>query len=184
MKTLATVVTPSLLRNQPPLGARRVVFKNFAEEAGHLRKMVTEGTADMSLRELTISIIRPRAEAKHEADQALAVAEWVQDNIYYVHEGTETFEKPATTLRLRAGDCDAMTVLILSMLGTIGIRGKMCILKINGRYAHIFPIAIVKQDGEMHRLTLDATLNKPVRDLVNPVAMAKSRGDKVEALFA
>jgi hypothetical protein len=72
------------------------------------------------------------------------------------------------------------------MLGNIGIRNKLCILKINGRWAHIFPVALVVQDGESHRLTLDATLDKdkyPIRDLANPIALVRARGDRCEPLF-
>jgi hypothetical protein len=85
-----------------------------------------------------------------------------------------------------AGDCDDFALLICSMLGTIGIKEKLCILKINGRWAHIFAVAVVKQDGEAHRLTLDATLELPaypIRDLVNPIALVRARGDTCEPLF-
>jgi len=186
MKTTASHRTHSLISGLPFLAAS-VKFRNFGDEAAELRKMVSRYTGDLALKEFALKIIRDAGVApKQEVEQALAIAEWVQENIYYVHEGRETFQKPATTLRLLAGDCDDFTVLIAAMLGTVGIRNKLCILKINGRWAHIFPVAVVVQDGETHRLTLDATLNKaqyPIRDLVNPIQLVRDRGQRCETLF-
>lgn len=191
VRILEKVVHPSVLGDGAgPLVSASVRFKNIHEEAGQIRKIVTAGIANMAIRELAVSIIVPDVEMKNEYAQALAIGQWVQDNIYYVHEGVETFERPETTLRLKSGDCDAMTVLILSLCGAIGIRGKMCILKLNGRYAHIFPVVFVKvparagKKAEMHRLTLDATLDFPLDALKNPIEMCQARGDKVETIFA
>jgi hypothetical protein len=68
-------------------------------------------------------------------------------------------------------------------------------LRINGRWAHIFPVALVNDGGTLHRLTLDGTLLKrsdgpdhapiddPIGDMVNPIALVQARGDQVEAFF-
>lgn len=186
VKTLRTQQSRSLVGGLP-LASAAVTFKNFGDEAAALRKMVNHCTADIALKEFTLGVIRAAgAGSRQEYAQALAIGEWAQQNLYYVHEGRETFQRPETTLRLKAGDCDDFTILIASMLGTVGIRNKLCILKINGRWAHIFPIAVVVQSGESHRLTLDATLDKdryPIRDLANPIAIIKARGQRVEPLF-
>jgi hypothetical protein len=47
-------------------------------------------------------------------------------------------------------------------------------------------VAVPIQDGQPHRLTLDATLDVdqyPIRDLTNPIALVRARGDRVEPLF-
>lgn len=170
-------------------------FANFAEEAAFLRKMVDQYSGDVRLRELTLSVIFPACRPKDEPAQAIAIGKYVQDRTMYVHEGAETFQRPQTTLRLRAGDCDDYSLLIASMLGTVGIRNKLCILKLNGRWAHIFPVALVMDGGKLHRLTLDGTLVKradeppfepiddPISEMVNPIAICRARGDRVETLF-
>lgn len=188
MNVIGSSSSASLLDGGGPSFARAsVTFKNFGEEATELRRMVNRYSGDLALKEKTLEILHAAgAASRHEFDQAIAIGEWVQKNIYYVHEGRETFQRPATTLRLLAGDCDDFALLICSMLGTIGIKEKLCILKINGSWAHIFAVAVVKQNGEAHRLTLDATLELPaypIRDLVNPIALVRSRGDRVEPLF-
>lgn len=194
MRTLQAFTRASLLDGRS-LGQARLKFKNFAEEAAFLRKMVTEYTGNAQLREITIRVVFPHCRPKDEASQAIRIGKWVQDRTYYVHEGTELFQTPLTTYRLRAGDCDDYSILIASMLGCIGIRSKLCILKINGRWAHIFPVAIVNDAGKLHRLTLDGTLVKrsdagdhhpiddPISDLINPIALVKARGDLCEPFF-
>lgn len=170
-----------------------VVFRNFGDEASALRRMVNHASGDLSLKQKALEIIRDAgAHSRAEEDQALAIGEWVQKNVYYVHETRETFQRPETTLRLMAGDCDDFAILICGMLATIGIREKLCILK-TGKgalgpmgYSHIFAIALVNQDGKTHRLTLDATLDAgkyPIRSLANPIAIVKARGDRVEPMF-
>ncbi len=186
MKTLRTQQSRSLIGGLP-FASASVAFRNFGDEAGSLRKMVDHCSADLALKEFTLGVLRAAgAGSRQEFDQALAIGEWAQRNIFYVHETRETFQRPETTLRLKAGDCDDFAILIASCLGTIGIRNKLCILNINGKWAHIFPVAVVVQSGESHRLTLDATLDKdryPIRDLVNPIQIIKARGQAVEALF-
>jgi hypothetical protein len=178
-----------------PLAQARLKFRSFDEEAGFLRKMVEQSTGDAALRELTIRIIFPACRPKDEPAQALTIGRWIQDRTFYVHEGIELFQRPLTTIRLRAGDCDDYAIAIAAMLGCVGIRSKLCILKINGRWAHIFPVALVNDGGTLHRLTLDGTLLKrsdtgrhepiddPIGELVNPIALVQARGDQVETFF-
>lgn len=197
MKAIGSSSSASLVDDGPAFARASIDFRNFEEEATELRRMVNRYSGDLALKQKTLEILRDAgAASRHELDQALAIGEWVQRNIYYVHEARETFQRPATTLRLAAGDCDDFSLLINSMLGCCGIREKLCILKIGKgpagplappmRWAHIFPVAVVVQDGEPHRLTLDATLELPaypIRDLVNPIALVRARGDRVEPLF-
>jgi hypothetical protein len=194
MRTLAAFTRASLLDGKN-LSQARLKFKNFAEEAAYLRKIVSQYTGDAQLREITIRVVFPACRPKDEPAQALAIGKWVQDRTFYVHEGSELFQTPLTTIRLRAGDCDDYSILIAAMLGCVGIRSKLCILKINGRWAHIFPVALVNDAGKLHRLTLDGTLLKradggahepiddPISDYINPIALVKARGDQCEPFF-
>ena len=161
----------------------RLGFRNFEEEAAFLRSAVEKWSASMPLRELTLKLIFPACAERDEHEQALTIATWVQDTINYVHENRETFQTPFTTMRLRAGDCDDQSLLVCSMLATVGIRNKLCILKIRGTWAHIFPVAICKTREGPHRLTLDTTLDEPVRELVNPILKLQKKGVPVSAIF-
>jgi hypothetical protein len=187
MRALNTRTVSSLTGKGGSIKLTQVVFRNFEEEAGYLRKMVNLYSTDLALKEKALQIVRDAGvAARDEYGQALAIGTWVQENIYYVHEARETFQNPAITLRMAAGDCDKQAVLICSMLGTLGIKEKLCILKINGRWAHIFAVALVVQNGELHRLTLDSTLDAekyPISSLTNPIAIVRARGQRCEPLF-
>jgi Transglutaminase-like superfamily len=189
--------TSASLSGGEPFAEVAVAWRDFSDEAATIRKLINQGSGDLALKEFTLGVIHDAgAASRAELDQALAIGEWVQRNIFYVHEHGEILQRPATTLRLRAGDCDDFAILICSMLGTVGIREKACIIKTGKgtgaaavgpmRYSHIFAVALPVQDGKPHRLTLDATLEAdkyPIRDLVNPIALVKARGDRVEPLF-
>lgn len=197
MRALANRTAPSIVEGGADFPEVAVAFTDMADEASTLRKMVNRYSGDLGLKEFTLGVIRDAgARSRAEMDQALAIGEWAQKNIFYVHEGRETFQRPATTLRLRAGDCDDFALLICSMLGTVGIKEKLCILKIGKgpagplappmRWAHIFAVAVCIQDGAPHRLTLDATLEEdqhPIREMANPIALVRARGDRCEPLF-
>lgn len=166
----------------------RVKFKSIGEAATELRRMVNEYSGDLALKEFALKIIRDAGvPSRDEYDQAIGIAEWAQNNIYYVHESVETFQTPFTTLRLKAGDCDDFTVLIASMLGTVGIPNKLALMNLNSRWAHIFPIGIFRlDDGKRHRVPLDATLpsdHYDVRDVPSPVKIAQDRGDRVRLML-
>jgi hypothetical protein len=159
----------------------RVVFRDFAEEAAFLRKMATKSAQDMGLKKWVLDVLREDgAPSRDKLAQALAIGRWVQRNIYYVHEGFETFQLPRTTLKLKAGDCDDQTLLVCSALNTIGIRNAMAILKINGKWAHIFPVALIPTRDGLHRLTLDTTLKDPIDDLVNPIEKVRASGRSLD----
>jgi hypothetical protein len=187
MRTLNTRTVPALVPGGAAYRQREVVFRNFAEEARFLRQLVDRFSTDLALKEFALGIVRDAgAAARDEYAQAIAIGSWVQDHIYYVHEKSETFQNPHITIKMLAGDCDKHAVLICAMLGTLGIRNKLCVLKLNGRWAHIFAVALVVQDGELHRLTLDSTLSAdrfPISALTNPIAVAQARGGRVESLF-
>lgn len=151
-------------------------FKNFNETAAFLRKMADQYGKDRAVREHTVKIITENCESRDKSCQAMAIAEWTQQNVYYVHEGFETFQNPITTLKTLAGDCDDFTTLICACLTSIGIKNAMCILQVAGKWAHIFPVAILPTPQGEHRMTLDATLREPIRDLVNPIAKIKASG--------
>lgn len=185
-KVTSTIRTPSLFSSKP-FHQARLLFSGVSDEAALLRKMVNQYGADLALKEVALKIIFDEGvKSRDEYEQAIAIAEWVQENIYYVHETMETFQTPFTTLRLRAGDCDDFTVLICALIQTLGIPNKLALMKINDKWAHIFAVGLLPVDGVRHRVPLDATLDRdryPVRDVPSPVAIAQKRGQKTSLLL-
>jgi len=157
-------------------------FSGIDEQLRFLRKMVEQFRQAPQVRNLAIEIIKGAAvEPRDKKGQALALATWVRDNIYYVHEMPERFQLPTETLRLKAGDCDDATTLLGSMLEAIGIPAMLVCMSLDGTWAHIFPAAWIQATRRwMH---LDTTSKSG--DLAqNPVTYAQGRGKRVQLKFA
>lgn len=155
-----------------------VEFKDIDEEIHFLRKMITTYREDPIIRALAVKIIKDaQCESKDKRDQAISIATWVKDNIYYVLELPERFATPTETIRAKAGDCDDMATLIGSLCECIGIPVRLVVMEMNGKWAHIFPAAIVTKGAGL--LPLDATMNEPISNLTNPVELMVSKGVRV-----
>lgn len=161
----------------------RVTFSSFLEEAAFLRKMAETYKRNIAIRELAIRIVFPSCVRRDEFCQAMAIGQWVQDHIHYVHEGFETFCTPTRTVKLGAGDCDDMTTLTCALLGSIGIENRMVIVNINGKWAHIFPVALARSsDGTRDAIPLDASLSEPISLRTNPLRKLRLAGRDVRTL--
>ncbi len=159
-----------------------VDFKDIDEELRFLRKMVSQFRQSPQVRDLAVKIITDAGVPQRDKrEQALALARWVRDNIYYVHELPERFQLPSETLRLKAGDCDDQTTLLGSLLESIGIPSMLVCMEVNGGWAHIFPAAVMQQTGRL--LHLDTTAKSG--DLAqNPVKYAQQKGKTIRLKLA
>ena len=159
-----------------------VNFDNLDEELRFLRRMIDEWRGAPVIRNLALQIIREYGcQSRDKKCQAIAIASWVQDQIYYVHELPERFQLPDETLRIRAGDCDDHTTLICSLLESIGIPSKMVCMRLNGLWSHIFAAAVMKGGG---LLPLDSTMRFPIGSSASPIEYAQSRGKDVRIKLA
>lgn len=156
-----------------------VEFQDLDEQLRFLRRMVNQYRAMPVIRDKAMQIIRDAGVPMREKKaQALAIGQWVRDNIYYVHELPERFAYPDETLRAKSGDCDDFTTLTCSLLEAVGIPSIMVVMKVGGRWSHIFPAAKMPTG----LLPLDAT-NRFGID-VNPIEHAVSRGKSVSIKLA
>lgn len=80
--------------------------------------------------------------------EAKAIHNWVRDNVRYTHDprGIEYLQTPPTMLKLieqnerPMGDCDDMTMLVLSLLKSIGyeVGLKIAAYRKDGRFQHVY----------------------------------------------
>jgi hypothetical protein len=172
MRTLAEYPSP----NGPTW---KVEFKDLDEELRFLRRLILQSRELPQIRALAMKIVTDAGVAPRDKKaQALAVANWVKANIYYVHELPERFAYPTETLRSKNGDCDDFTTLIGSLIESIGIPSMMVCMKVGGRWSHIFPAAQTPNG----LLPLDATNRFGVD--VNPIDHAKQAGKSVSIKLA
>lgn len=152
-------------------------LKYLDDQLRFLRRMVMEFRSNPAIRDLALKIIRDAGcPPKDKVLQALAIATYVQNNVFYVQELPERFQNPFETLDKKAGDCDDFTTTIASLNESLGIPTLFIVMSIDGSWKHIFPACYASKAG---LLTLDATLNQTIYERINPVAIAMKYGHKV-----
>jgi hypothetical protein len=100
---------------------------NPRDQMQQLRKMITVGAMDPGVHEMAVSIVQP-VQARDNFGEADALLTWVQKNVRYTSEGTETFQGAVYTLEHRAGDCDDMVVLFCALCESLAIPTKLEVL--------------------------------------------------------
>lgn len=117
----------------------------------YIRKLVDEGKKSPLVREAALLMVREFHIRQHDlAGEARAIYSWVLQNIRFTRDirGKETLHSADEILRLKAGDCDDYTILICSLLGSIG--HKLRIVTVSnlwpdpetgepGEFTHIYP---------------------------------------------
>ncbi len=168
-------------RGYKRITTHRLWFPSIAAEIRFIRKGIDKWRGRVWTRKLAVSLIRNVCAEKDQLCQAMTIAQAVKLKIYYVNERPETFQTPVNTWEFEFGDCDDFTWLIGALIESIGIPVEVDGMKINGKWKHVFPVAIIRRPGAgAYRLTLDATLNAPVGPNADPVRIALSKGLRVE----
>ncbi len=104
-----------------------------------VRKYKSDATTITTARRLTANC--PERNTRAIVD---TLQRWVRDNIRYVMDprGIEMVQTPPT-LDLRTGDCDDKSVLLATLLETMGYQTGFCALGFNGEpFSHV--IALVR----------------------------------------
>lgn len=123
-----------------------------------------------TVRQLGIKILNQAGTKSHNhLDEALAIGRWVQQNIRYMKDpdGIELLQDPLFMIKQAnlgeaRGDCDDMSLLIATLLISIGIRPYFKIVrwkKEKGNYNHIYVVVKeinYRQTSPVVETTLDA----------------------------
>lgn len=156
------------------------------EHVVYMRRLIDAYRRSNVVRQLAARIIFDWAglPAKARRDHALAIGRWVQQHVRYMNEGMETFQTPIRTLRNGFGDCDDHTILICALLEATGIPSKVCAMSWGGAFRHVFPAAILVNQGArtLEALPLDSTLDYPA-GTADPLKISKRKGRKVRVLL-
>jgi hypothetical protein len=116
----------------------------------HMRRLIDLGKKDPTVHETAAAILQQcRVRAFDWQGEARAIYNWVLRNIRFTRDvyGKETLHAAPEILRLRIGDCDDFTILICSLLGTIGHKTR--IVTIAGhpedptQFSHVFPEVLI-----------------------------------------
>lgn len=115
---------------------------------GQMRRLIEHGKKDPEIHELAARILRSANVAPYDWEgEARAIFEWAKRNIRFTRDvyGHETLHAAADILRLGIADCDDFTVLICSLLQTIGSRCRIVTIATtpDGEFCHVYPEAEV-----------------------------------------
>ena len=136
-----------------------------------MRRMVRESKRTPEIRELAVTLTNDLPNRARRAEVARCF-DFVQQTIRYTGDVTdvETLQLPADTLRLGAGDCDDMAMLLASLLEAIGHDTRFSALAFikdpAGRYCYGHVITETPwghyADNRIEWLSMDPTVDQPM----------------------
>ena len=115
-----------------------------------MRSLIDAGKKDPTIHETAAWIIRCAHVRPFDwMGEVKALGKWVGRNIRFTRDvyGKETLHAASDILRLRIGDCDDFTILLCSLLGTIGVKTRIVTISNHAedpdQFSHVYPEALV-----------------------------------------
>ncbi len=106
-----------------------------------MAQLVKQYRTDMAIREFAAQLVSG-VEAQNYTDEVKQLFYFVRDNVRYLQDinDVETVQTPDYTLNMRFGDCDDKSVLLASLLESIGHPARFIAVgySIPGEYDHVF----------------------------------------------
>lgn len=116
-----------------------------------MRRLIEQGKKDPLIHELAAQILQRAGVAAFDwRGEVQAIGEAVGRNVRFTRDvtGKETLHAARDIVRLRIGDCDDFTILICSLLETIGCRTRIVTVSNHpedpGQFSHVYPEALVQ----------------------------------------
>jgi len=107
-----------------------------------MRRFVREYKKTLPVRQLALSLIRDLPGHKNWVGQIKRLHSYVQKRVQYVRDvnGVETLQTPLVTMQIKQGDCDDQSILLASLLESIGHPTRFVAIKQNffGPFVHVY----------------------------------------------
>lgn len=129
-----------------------------------MQRLVRAGKKYYPLRELALSIVKHNG-SKDYIGEVKSVQAWVRRNIRYVKDirGIETVQSPQKTLEIGQGDCDDHSVLVATLLETIGHMTRFkAIGFIPGIFQHVYTETKLGSKSKNMWIAVETTENWPI----------------------
>lgn len=184
MKILNRFKTGSLAYPGEIVEMTEVDFDDYdaSDKIRMLRQMIDVGSTDPLVNELAHSIVAG-VPARDTIEQAKALLAWVQKNIKYVDDGTQTFRSAEYTIRHPTGNCaSAGAVLLGSLLESVAIPVRLVVLEKKVGVFRRDPFHVYLQVGVPARapeVWIDAEATQPVALGWDPAAYAEEHADEL-----
>lgn len=137
-----------------------------------MKRVARARSSHPTVRQLALAILRHHnTDSQNYVDEALAIGRYVKEKVKYVRdiEGIEQLHDPLTMIEqlqrgVACGDCDDMSLLIATLLLSVGHQPYFRIVKYKngGSYQHIYVVVYEKNWGgsSKTRIVLDAILKR------------------------
>jgi len=105
-----------------------------------MRGLVDEALRDPAINRLARDIVRG-VPAFDDYAEANALYSWVRQNIRFTKDpvNKETLYPPAELLQIRAGDCDDISMLLATLLMSVGYAARLMTVAANGdEFSHVY----------------------------------------------
>ena len=129
--------------------------------AAHVGRLIREGAADFYVRQKAIDILLECGVApKDYIGEIDALFRWVQRHVRYTKDPfqVEVLHAPRRMLELRAGDCDDMTILLGSLVKSVGHPVRLVLTGPNARRPDLFSHIYLEAQCQGDWIPLDATM--------------------------
>ena len=154
-----------------PKARQQVVAPGIASRVPELRRLIQRGKTNPKIIALAKAVINRQCgdtwciPEKAWREEAVALFGFVRGRVRYNRDtyGVESFQAPHVTLRYRGGDCDCITILLASLLQSVGYPVKLRIMQTRNAetWNHILLLAGLPPSRPTRWLSLDASMNQP-----------------------
>ncbi len=127
----------------------------------HIQVLIRAGAKDFYVRQKAIDILLEKAvQPKNYWGEIKALFEWMQQNVRYTKDPfrVEVLHSARRLLELRAGDCDDMTILLGSMLESIGHPVRLVVTGPDPLRPKLFSHIYLEAFHQGQWIPLDATM--------------------------
>ena len=157
-------------------------YQGTLKTVEHIRDLIKQGAKDFHVRQTAIDILLQRAvKPKDYLGEIKALFEWVQQHVRYTKDTfrIEVLHSAKRMLKLRAGDCDDMAILLGAMLEAIGHPVRLVITGADPLRQDLFSHIYLEVFHKGRWIPLDATMPYPMgwapRTLVKKIIAIERR---------
>lgn len=136
---------------------------NIEDRIDHMIDEILAGKTDPRIRKLASEVLQG-VPPRDWRGEAIAIFNFVRDNVRYTrdpHE-RELFQRPIRSLEFGTGDCDDLTILLGSMLQTVGFPVIITVVGIaSDDFEHVYLRTGLPPDNPVEWMALDASRPEP-----------------------
>jgi len=127
--------------------------KNDVDRVKIIAAIVRKYFLEPCVRRKAEEIIKQAGCGRDQWCQIESIFNWVRDNIEYLEDGymVDTYKTPCETIASGFGDCDDMTILLDSLLASIGfpVGARIIAMKRDAPFHHIYSLVVYPKKAQI-----------------------------------